>query len=98
MTSGSNGSCGGLYLCTGAVGYDGPTGLGTPCGTAAFGTGPFASTSCASASSSLVRPSALDPGADDVGGADPGVRHGPARPSPLRRRQDHHAIWVVIGS
>jgi len=36
VTSGSNGSCGGTYLCTGAVGYDGPTGLGTPIGTTAF--------------------------------------------------------------
>jgi subtilase family serine protease len=36
VTSGSNGSCGGLYLCTGAVGYDGPTGNGTPNGTADF--------------------------------------------------------------
>ena len=36
VTSGSNGSCGGTYLCTGKVGYDGPTGLGTPNGTAAF--------------------------------------------------------------
>ena len=33
VTSGSNGSCGGTYLCTGAVGYDGPSGLGTPNGT-----------------------------------------------------------------
>jgi len=36
VTSGSNGSCGGSYLCTGVVGYDGPTGLGTPNGVAAF--------------------------------------------------------------
>jgi len=36
VTSGSNGSCGGIYLCTGVGGYDGPTGLGTPNGTAAF--------------------------------------------------------------
>jgi subtilase family serine protease len=47
VTSGSNGSCtGGLfgfggsstktYLCTAEVGYDGPTGLGTPNGTGAF--------------------------------------------------------------
>lgn len=36
VTSGSNGSCGGTYLCTGAAGYDGPTGLGTPNGTSAF--------------------------------------------------------------
>ncbi len=30
VTSGSNGSCGGTYLCTAGVGYDGPTGMGTP--------------------------------------------------------------------
>jgi subtilase family serine protease len=36
VTSGSNGSCGGSYLCTAGAGYDGPTGLGTPDGTAAF--------------------------------------------------------------
>ena len=36
VTSGSNGSCGGSYLCTARSGYDGPTGLGTPNGTGAF--------------------------------------------------------------
>ncbi|MGW3135320.1 S53 family peptidase [Streptomyces sp. NPDC001139] len=36
VTSGSNGSCGGTYLCTGTTGYDGPSGLGVPNGTAAF--------------------------------------------------------------
>lgn len=36
VTSGSNGSCGGTYLCTGLPGYDGPTGLGTPNGVGAF--------------------------------------------------------------
>lgn len=45
VTSGANGSCTGrgrftnqslAYLCTGAVGYDGPTGMGTPLGIAAF--------------------------------------------------------------
>jgi subtilase family serine protease len=36
VTSGSNGSCGGSYLCTGKAGYDGPTGLGTPNGTGGF--------------------------------------------------------------
>jgi hypothetical protein len=39
VTSGSNGNCGGSYLCTGATGYDGPTGLGTPNGAAAFAPG-----------------------------------------------------------
>jgi subtilase family serine protease len=36
VTSGSNGSCSGSYLCTSVPGYDGPTGLGTPNGTTAF--------------------------------------------------------------
>jgi len=36
VTSGSNGSCGGSYLCTGVAGFDGPTGNGTPNGTGAF--------------------------------------------------------------
>jgi subtilase family serine protease len=35
VTGGINGGCG-SYLCTGGVGYDGPTGLGTPDGSAAF--------------------------------------------------------------
>ncbi|MEV5942746.1 putative Ig domain-containing protein [Streptomyces sp. NPDC051994] len=36
VTSGANGSCSPAYLCTAGSGYDGPTGLGTPNGTAAF--------------------------------------------------------------
>lgn len=36
VTSGSNGSCSGSYLCTGKPGYDGPTGNGTPNNTTAF--------------------------------------------------------------
>ena len=36
VTSGSDGACGGSYLCTARPGYDGPTGLGTPHGIAAF--------------------------------------------------------------
>ncbi|HYL27363.1 MAG TPA: S53 family peptidase [Candidatus Nitrosotalea sp.] len=36
ITSGTNGSCGGSYLCTAGAGYDGPTGWGTPNGVAAF--------------------------------------------------------------
>ena len=36
VTSGSNGSCGGSYLCTGKTGYDGPTGKGTPKGVGGF--------------------------------------------------------------
>ena len=40
VTSGTNGACGGLYLCTALAGYDGPTGLGTPNGVAAFTSAP----------------------------------------------------------
>jgi subtilase family serine protease len=36
VTSGGNGTCTPAYLCTGEVGYDGPTGWGTPHGLAAF--------------------------------------------------------------
>jgi subtilase family serine protease len=36
VTSGSNGSCSGSYLCTARSGYDGPTGVGTPQGVSAF--------------------------------------------------------------
>jgi putative Ig domain-containing protein len=39
VTSGANGSCSPAYLCTAEVGYDGPTGWGTPDGIAAFGGG-----------------------------------------------------------
>jgi subtilase family serine protease len=39
VTSGSDGACSPAYLCTGEVGYDGPTGLGTPHGVAAFSAG-----------------------------------------------------------
>src|SRR6185437_12824615 len=37
VTTGSTASCSPAYLCTAEVGYDGPTGLGTPNGVAAFG-------------------------------------------------------------
>ncbi len=36
VVGGSNGSCGGSYLCTAVAGFDGPTGLGTPNGVSAF--------------------------------------------------------------
>jgi len=36
VTTGNNGSCGGTYYCNAGVGYDGPTGLGTPNGSGAF--------------------------------------------------------------
>jgi subtilase family serine protease len=36
VKKGSTGFCGASYICTGVVGYDGPTGFGTPKGTGAF--------------------------------------------------------------
>ncbi|MCX3063030.1 putative Ig domain-containing protein [Streptomyces beihaiensis] len=39
VTSGSNGSCSTAYFCNAETGYDGPTGWGTPNGTAAFTSG-----------------------------------------------------------
>ncbi|MET8860535.1 putative Ig domain-containing protein [Streptomyces sp. NPDC004579] len=39
VTSGNNGSCSTSYFCTAGTGYDGPTGWGTPNGTAAFASG-----------------------------------------------------------
>ncbi|MFD5819491.1 putative Ig domain-containing protein [Streptomyces sp. NPDC127038] len=39
VTSGNNGSCSTSYFCTAGTGYDGPTGWGTPNGTAAFTSG-----------------------------------------------------------
>jgi outer membrane protein assembly factor BamB len=60
ITSGSTGSCGGSYLCTGVTGYDGPTGLGTPCGTSAFGSGPFIST-CPAPGSGAAAPAGAAP-------------------------------------
>jgi subtilase family serine protease len=36
VKKGNNGSCGSTYLCTGKIGYDAPTGLGTPKGSLAF--------------------------------------------------------------
>ena len=50
VTSGSDGSCSPADLCTAEVGYDGPTGLGTPNGVSAF-TAPSQSTTTALASS-----------------------------------------------
>jgi hypothetical protein len=39
VTTGTNGSCATAYLCHAETGYDGPTGLGTPDGVAAFTSG-----------------------------------------------------------
>jgi hypothetical protein len=58
VTTGSNSStCGGSYLCQAGVGYDGPTGTGTPWGLAALG-GP-ASTSPSAPFTISTNPSAV---------------------------------------
>ncbi len=44
VTTGNNGTCSPSLLCTAAAGWDGPTGLGTPNGTAAFKSGGGGST------------------------------------------------------
>ncbi|MGH3549820.1 MAG: Ig-like domain repeat protein [Pseudonocardiaceae bacterium] len=49
VTSGSNGTCG-APLCTAGAGYDGPTGLGTPQGSAAFAAAPVATTTALTSS------------------------------------------------
>lgn len=36
VTGGSNGTCAATIMCTGSIGYDGPTGVGTPNGIGAF--------------------------------------------------------------
>jgi len=45
VTTGNNGACSPAYLCTAGTGYDGPTGLGTPNGLAAFTSGPHGTVS-----------------------------------------------------
>lgn len=55
VTQGTNGSCGGSYLCTAEIGYDGPTGLGTPNGVAAFDPNDNFSISASPANLNLVQ-------------------------------------------
>ena len=59
VTSGADGTCSPAYLCTAQAGYDGPTGWGTPDGTAAF-------TSSGAGSSELLAGQVLHPGQDLV--------------------------------
>ena len=86
VTTGTNGTCAPAYLCTAGPGYDGPTGLGTPNGLAAFPAGPHgviagtvtnAATGTPIAGASVVTPARL--------GADRLVRplhHRSGRPAP----------------
>ncbi|MDP9167195.1 MAG: putative Ig domain-containing protein [Actinomycetota bacterium] len=76
VTSGNNGTCYPSLLCTAAVGWDGPTGLGTPNGTAAFtaggggGTGNTVTVNNPGSQSGTVgAPASLQVSAVDSGGA-----------------------------
>jgi len=65
---GSNGSCGGSYLCTGVTGYDGPTGLGTPHAVAAFSSGGAAARATGAVRSGLAGKCADVNGGNSVNG------------------------------
>ena len=71
MTSGANGTCAGATSCRAAVGYDGPTGVGSPLGVSAFTT--------PGAPAGLTRP--VVTGAPEVG-ATLGFDHGSWAGSP----------------
>ena len=53
VVGGTNGTCSPSYLCTAVAGYDGPTGLGTPNGSAMTGTPPANDFSISASPSSL---------------------------------------------
>ncbi len=78
VTSGSDGSCGGSYLCKAGPGYDGPTGWGTPDGALlAGGAGPVDSgapvdTGAPDTGSGNVDSGPADSGSVDSGPADSG--------------------------
>ncbi len=84
VTSGSDGSCGGTYLCTGEVGYDGPTGIGTPNGASLAGdtgtdsgtTTPVDSGTGPVDSGSPDSSAPIDSGAPDTGAPDSGTGGG----------------------
>jgi len=67
VTSGSNGSCGD-YLCEGEVGYDGPTGLGSPYGAPVVALAPTAVTKAASAlaQTTATLNATVDPDGEEV--------------------------------
>ena len=69
VTSGSNGTCGGSYLCTAGAGYDGPTGLGTPNGIGAFAPAGPTVTSVTPASGSTAGSTTVTVGGTGFAGA-----------------------------
>ena len=85
VTTGSNGTCTPAYLCTAGAGYDGPTGLGTPNGLAAFKTGPHGEVS------GTVRDAATD-------AAIPGATVHAGTASALTNAQGHYDLIIPVGS
>ncbi|MFG2479761.1 carboxypeptidase regulatory-like domain-containing protein [Streptomyces fagopyri] len=76
VTTGTNGACATAYLCNAGPGYDGPTGLGTPSGLAAFRSGPHGTLSGTVRDAASGKPvahatvgSGLDVATTDSGGA-----------------------------
>ena len=54
IVQGNNGACAGTNVCNAVAGYDGPTGVGTPCGTSSFDSSfsPGEATACTAPASS----------------------------------------------
>ena len=77
VTAGTNGTCAGSYLCTGGAGYDGPTGLGTPCGVGAFGPAIASPAGCGGAASAATATLAPFAGTDPLAGYEPACRTAP---------------------
>jgi hypothetical protein len=85
VTAGSDGSCAWTYLCTSGLGYDGPTGLGSPNGspgTTASGGGAGGSGSNPPGSGTSPAPSSSNPPAPGGGGSVPTPEPPVATPQP----------------
>lgn len=85
VTAGNNGICSPAYLCTAGPGYDGPTGLGTPNGVAAFTLGPNGTLTGTITDAATGRP---------LSGAQIGI----AGVTASTDAQGHYAVVVGVGS
>lgn len=72
VTSGSDGQCGGSYLCTAGQGFDGPTGWGTPDGTLLATAAGDAGAPPPPADAGAPPPGDAGPPSVDAGGPPPG--------------------------
>jgi N-acetylneuraminic acid mutarotase len=85
VTGGNNGTCAPAYLCTAGAGYDGPTGLGTPIGPAAFAAGAHGEITGTVTDSSTGAP---------LGGANVSTDKGNA----VTDAQGHYALTLPAGT